>query len=117
MGGNSPHGKDEIYIDDITNGNYFRNLKAQSWWNLRKKLENTIKLLDGEKIDISTCLILDKNIKKLDSLIIELSQASYEHDESKLKVNKQPNGSDSPNLADAVVMAFSRSIKNGLKAR
>lgn len=117
IGASSPEGKDNIYIDDQKNSDYFMNQKAQSWWAIRKRLENTIRLINNEKIDHKKCLFLDGSMKNIDKLINELSQATYDHDNRKLIVDKAPNGEKSPNLADALVMAFTRSLKNGLTAK
>lgn len=117
LGAHSPEGKDKIFTDKITNGQYFRNKKAQSWWNLRLRLENTLRLLDGEQINPNRCLFINENIINLDKLLLELSQASYKHEESKLMVDKQPNDEASPNMADAIHMAFTRDLRGGIKAR
>lgn len=110
-------GGDICYTGSIKNKDYFRNKKAQAWWSVRQRAENTLRLLDGDKIDPAKCLFLSSNIKELDRVMLELAQASYKHDDGKLIVDKQPNDEASPNCADAIVMAFSRSIKNGLKSR
>ena len=117
LGASKPKGYDINYLDNITNSQYFRNLKAQSWWSLRIKVENTLRLLDGENININNCFFIDKNISNLDKLMLELSQASYKHEDGKLMVDKQPNNESSPNLGDAIVMSFVHDLRNGLKAK
>lgn len=117
IGSASPNGKDSKFTDSMTNGQFFRNLKAQSWWNMRLKVENTLRLLDGDKIDPATCFFIDNNIENLDKILLELSQAVYEHEDGKLMVNKAPDNKRSPNLADAIVMSFAHDARKGLKAR
>jgi phage terminase large subunit len=117
IGSASPSGKDSKFTDSMTNGQFFRNLKAQAWWSIRLKVENTMRLLDGEKIDPSSCIFFDGNLLNIDKLLLELAQASYKHDDGKLLIDKSPDGQDSPNLADAVIMAFAHDLRKGLKAR
>ena len=100
----------------IKNKDYFHRVNAQAWWNLRLRVENTIKLLDGEKIDPAKCFFIDGNIENLDEILAELSQCVYDDSSGKIKVDKAPDGAPSPNLADSIVMAFANDIKKGLKA-
>jgi len=117
LGASKVQGYDKYFTDNITNGNYFRNLKAQAWWNIRLRVENTLRLLDGEQIDPSKCLFISENVINIDKLMLELSQAIYKHDDSKLVVDKTPDKQDSPNIADAVVLAFAQDLKKGLRTR
>lgn len=54
-GSNSVYGADTVYTRHgtkiVTNADFFKNAKTQQWWNLRLMAQNTIKLLDGKKID------------------------------------------------------------------
>ncbi len=117
LGAARPKGDDKKYLDDITNAQYFRNLKAQAWWAIRIRVENTLRLIDGDDISPEKCLFIDGNINNLNKLLLELSQASYKHEDGKLMVDKQPNDEASPNMADAVVISYAHDIKNGLRAR
>lgn len=117
LGAAKVQGYDRVFTDGISNGQYFRNLKAQAWWNIRLRVENTLRLLDGEKIDPNKCLFISENIINVDKLMLELSQATYKHDDSKLIVDKQPDKQDSPNIGDAVVLSFAHDLKKGLRTR
>jgi phage terminase large subunit len=111
-------GDDKKFTDKITNGEFFRNMKAQAWWNIRLRAENTLRLLDGESINPEKCLFIDENITNVDKILLELSQATYKHENSKLTIDKQPEkGNSSPNMADAIVMSFAFDLKKGLTAR
>lgn len=101
------------------NGDFFANYKAQSWWALRTRFEKTWKVIErGESFPAHECISISSRVAKLAQLQQELSQPTYSIDESgKIKVNKKPgskssgkgtktSGSKSPNLADAVVIAF-----------
>ena len=88
LGAAKVHGYDKYFVDNITNGAYFRNAKAQAWWNIRLRAENTLRILDGENISPEKCLFINENITNIDKLLLELSQATYKHEDSKLLVDK-----------------------------
>jgi len=100
----------------IKNKDFFYKVNAQAWWNLRLRLENTLRALDGENVNLDRCLFLNGKIENIDKLLAELSQCVYEDTSGKIKVDKAPDDSDSPNMADSVVLAFANDIKKGLKA-
>lgn len=91
------------------NRDFYQNLKAQAWWQLRRRFERTWRAINEpgftwepeHLISISSDLPLLRQVEK------ELSQATAGKSASmKLLVNKTPDGTRSPNLADAIVMAF-----------
>ena len=57
-----------------------------------------MRLLDGEKVNIHRCFFIASKIPEQvrDKLIMELGQASYKHEDSKLMVDKQPDTSHRP---------------------
>lgn len=98
------------------NKDHFHNIKAQAWWMLRQRFLKTYKALnEGMIYDPSELISIDtetfgSNIYQLEK---ELSQAVSKLSTSSLKllVDKTPEGTRSPNIADAVVMAFWPVIK------
>jgi len=149
--GDSPLNADKPIIpgdrQSPLNGDFYANLKAQGWWQLRGRFERTWRAvthkeltelatltdrtldqqrrfqalkealsgaledplgdytyddedliaIDAEAIPLATRLKLEK----------ELSQPTIGYSSKlKLLVNKQPDGTKSPNLADSVMMAF-----------
>jgi hypothetical protein len=98
------------------NKDFYANLKAQAWWELRRRFEKTWRAL--EKLDGNPdhedftwqpheLISLPSTMPSLRKLEKELSQATVSNTGSmKLVVDKSPEGTKSPNLADAVVMAF-----------
>lgn len=100
----------------IKNKDFFKRANAQLWWNLRLRAENTIKALDGEKVDLGKCLFIDGKIDNLDKLLAELSQCVYDDTSGKISIDKSPNGTESPNMADSVILSYANDIKKGLKA-
>lgn len=120
LGAARPRGADRDYLKRITNGQYFMNLKAQAWWNIRQRYENTlIYMLDKASVRKNKFLLFDKTVKKdaVYKLIDEMGQVQYNQD-NKLKIDKSPKGTKSPNMADALVLAFCSDIskRQGLKA-
>ena len=91
------------------NKDYFANIKAQAWWQLRLRFERTFKAVtQGIEYDPAELISLPSELELVQQLVKELSQATRKPFTStmKLVVDKQPDGTASPNLADAVVMAF-----------
>ena len=93
-----------------TNGDFFKNRKAQAWWALRVRFEKTYQrvVMGREDIDPLECIVIPKRLGNVMlKLTMELSQPTYSIDNTgKLIVNKKPDGAPSPNLADAVVIAY-----------
>lgn len=90
------------------NKDFYRNLKAQGWWELRRRFERTHKAVTtGERHDPATMISLPSSLPNLQKLRKELSQATRGQTGAlKMIVNKTPEGTRSPNMADAVVMAY-----------
>lgn len=84
------------------------NLKAQAWWQLRRRFERTHKAVTaGEKYDSADLISLPSGMPGLATLRKELSQATRGKTGAlKMTVNKTPEGTRSPNKADGLVMAF-----------
>jgi len=99
--------------DERTNKDYFANAKAQAWWSLRLRFQRTYRaVVQGHPVTDPDALIsLSSTLPKLHKLTAELSQPTYsENGAGKLLINKQPEGSRSPNLADAVMIAFAPTL-------
>jgi hypothetical protein len=90
------------------NADFYANIKAQAWWNLRRRFELTHKAVTTGIIDDPDELIsLDGSLAMLHEIVNELSQPTYATNSAgKLVINKKPDGGRSPNLADAIVMAY-----------
>jgi hypothetical protein len=94
-----------------SNKTLFLNAKAQSWWHLRMLFMNTYRALAEKKpFDPDTLISLSGGLSELSQLTMELSQPTYSLNTlGKIMVNKAPPGCRSPNLADAVMIAFNPS--------
>jgi phage terminase large subunit len=107
------------------NEDFFGNLKAQAWWQLRRRFELTHKAVTQARRNLASAhqpsgvyddfvwdeedlVSLPSNLPLLWKLVRELSQATMSKTTGKLKliIDKAPDGTKSPNLADACVMCF-----------
>lgn len=105
------HPEDRVVEDDDEsplNKDFYRNLKAQAWWQLRLRFERThFAVTKGVSYDPDELISLPSDLPLLRTLEKELSQPTMSKDtRMKLIIDKQPEGTRSPNLADAVVMAY-----------
>lgn len=101
-------------VEKRQNKDFFANLKAQSWWYLRLRFQETFRAIEGRDYDPDMIISLsskDIDEKELALLTTELSQPTYTKNGSgKLLVNKQPDGTSSPNRADSVMICFNPQI-------
>ncbi len=90
------------------NKDYFHNMKAQAWWALRQRFYKTFRAVtEGIKYDVSELICLPSDLPFLQKLMKELCQVVLKSSGRNLMlVDKAPGSLKSPNLADALVMAF-----------
>ena len=91
------------------NKDFYGNLKAQGWWALRRRFEKTHRAIhEGIKYPPHELISIPKDLPLRRKLMKELSQPTASKSSAKLKliVDKAPEGTKSPNLGDAVMMAF-----------
>lgn len=93
-----------------TNKDYFLNAKAQGWFSLRRRFLNTYRaVVENQPFDLDEIISISSACPKHTKLITELSQPTIsENLAGKMIINKTPDGIRSPNLADAVMMAFAK---------
>ena len=91
-----------------TNEDFLRNLKAQGWWGLRRRFQLTYRaVIEGLPYNKDDIISISSAIPDYRMLITELSQPTFSTDSvGKIIVDKMPDGARSPNLADAVMIAF-----------
>jgi phage terminase large subunit len=95
--------------DSPINSDFYQNLKAQAWWQLARCCEQTHRARTelGFTYKVEELISFDSRIPLIRKLQKELSQPTMgQSSKLKLLVNKQPDGSKSPNLADSVVMCY-----------
>lgn len=91
------------------NRDFYQNYKAQAWWQLRLRFERTHKAVtEGQEFPASDLVSIPSGLPNRTKLMKELSQATMSQASGtlKLKIDKAPDGVKSPNLADAMVMAY-----------
>ena len=112
------------YSLDKLNGDMFSNLKAQAWWDVRRRLMNTKDAIDNGTVYNSSDLIsISSDIDEvyLDQLKNELSTPRQDRDSAgKVKVESKKDlakrGIASPNIADAAIMSWSPHLVKRKKA-
>ena len=103
---------DRVVLDDESplNKDFYTNLKAQAWWQLRLRFERTHRAVEANNPKMYSqdeLISLPSDLPQLRTLQKELSQPTMSKGtRMKLVIDKQPEGTKSPNLADAVVMAY-----------
>lgn len=107
---------DGYYVDDdgeqITNNDFFENLKAQAWWMAADRFRNTFNAITkGTEFEEHELISISSDIDNLANLITELSTPRRKFSktgkvmvESKDDLKKREV--DSPNDADAFIMAY-----------
>jgi phage terminase large subunit len=98
------------------NKDFFANMKAQSWWALRNRFEQTYRaVIKKMPVEMDAIISIDPNLAELEPLRSELSQVTYSINQTgKILIDKQPPGTLSPNRADSLMIAFnpqSRSLE------
>lgn len=91
-----------------TNEDYLLNAKAQGWWSLRRRFLLTYRAItEGLEYNVEDIISISSSIPCHRQLVAELSQPTYDRTNTgKMFVDKMPDGAKSPNLADAVMIAF-----------
>ena len=102
--------------ESMKNKDFYQNLKAQAWWSVRNRLERCWKYrlyLSGKEngafYEPSQLMSIDSNIGKgiLSAIESQLCQVQSKQSVTlKTMIDKMPEGSRSPNAADAVVMCY-----------
>ena len=96
------------------NKDFFENAKAQAWWALRIRFQNTYRaVVEGRTdVDLDNIISIAPDLPELVPLTMELSQPTYTPNKvGKIVINKTPEGTKSPNLADAVMIVFNPSAR------
>lgn len=91
------------------NKDFYGNLKAQAWWQLRRRFERTYRAVNDKSFTWrpEDLISLPSDLPLLRQIEKELSQPTTRKDgRMRLIIDKMPEGTRSPNLADAIVMAF-----------
>jgi phage terminase large subunit len=107
-GSSSVHRPESCDIKGLKNEDAFSNRKSQGWWALRGRIERTYRwVVEGKPCDPDEILSISSSLKHYRDLVVELSQPTYSlNGTGKIKIDKAPDGSKSPNLADSLMIRF-----------
>lgn len=110
---------EDLYRDDRKNKDTFKNKRAQYWWYLRDRFENSYKaVVKGEYIDPDLIISLSSKIKDLPQLKSELCKQQRKRTPgSRLiqlvsKEEMRADGIKSPNMADTLMMSWGYNPKD-----
>jgi phage terminase large subunit len=101
-----------VYSQQIKNKDMFSNIKAQAWWLLADRFRNTYNAIrNGQQFKDDELISLSSEMPHLELLITELSTPKRDYDQNgRVKVESKKDLAKreiaSPNVADAIVMAF-----------
>jgi len=105
--------KNRQYLNTgIKNKDMFLNFGSQQWFYVRWLFENAYRKLNGED-NIVDFITINPNIEHLNKLKLQLTQIEWTDDTptNKIKIEKSPKGTKSPNLADSVQMCYRKPRK------
>ena len=97
---------EEEMVKGRLNQDFFVNHKAQGWWRLRILFQNTHRAVNGMPYNPDEIISLSSDLPELTKLTTELSQPTYSLKNGKILIDKQPEGSMSPNHADSVMISY-----------
>lgn len=90
------------------NKDFYENLKAQAWWEVRGRFERTYKMVNGiRNYPLDELISIPSNLAGRHKLETELSQPTIKTSKNgKLMIDKKPDGAKSPNIADSFIECF-----------
>lgn len=91
------------------NKDFYANLKAQGWWQLRARFYRTWRAVNDPTFTwkADDLISLPSDLPLLRQIEKELAQPTHgKSGRLKLLVNKTPEGTRSPNVGDAIMMAY-----------
>lgn len=94
--------------DSPLNKNYYENIKSQGWWQLRLRCERAYRLRhEGVPYAAHELISIPSSLPQIAQIVKELSQpVGAQSSRLRLLVRKTPPGTRSPNIGDAIMMAF-----------
>lgn len=107
-GSGGVHDPEGQMVKERLNKDFFANAKAQAWWALRMRFQATYRaVIEGMAFDPDELISISPDLAELSLLTMELSQPTYTINAvGKVVIDKAPDGTKSPNLADAVMICY-----------
>ena len=98
------------------NKHFFARRNSQMAWNLRLRVHQTGRLLDGERVNPADCLFIDGGIAKLEEMKNHFVQPEWnENPSGQVVIDKDPEEVGSPDMFDAACLAFAYDSQSGLR--
>jgi phage terminase large subunit len=103
-----------VDMEGVKNGQFFYNYKAQSYWSLRDRFKKTFEMVEGiQDHPYDELISISSKCKNLSKATLELSQPTYKKSgNGKVVIDKAPDDSASPNLADCIMMGYAPTVNN-----
>ena len=111
--GGKVKGEDLVFRNNAKNKDMFMRRNSQMAWNIRLRVENTIKLLDGGDVNPDLCLFINPEVAT-PAYIDVLNQPTWDDTTGKIRIRKAAQGERSPDAFDSLVLAFARDSQYGL---
>ena len=111
--GGKVKGEDLVFRNNAKNKDMFMRRNSQMAWNIRLRVENTIKLLDGGDVNPDLCLFINPEVAT-SAYIDVLNQPTWDDTTGKIRIRKAAQGERSPDAFDSLVLAFARDSQYGL---
>lgn len=113
-GSGSPNDPEGEMVPKRKNKDFFANAKAQAWWSLRMRFQSTYRaVVEKMEFNPDEIVSLSSSLPNLLKLTSELSQPTYTvNGVGKIVVDKAPDGTRSPNLADSVMISYHPASRN-----
>lgn len=113
-GSESPEDKQSLYQGGKANGDTFYNKRAQYYWKLRERFENTHKaVVKGQYMNPDDMISISSDLPTIDQLRSEICRIPQKRNNngkiqimSKIDMAKKPYELPSPNMADAMMMSM-----------
>ena len=107
-GSGGVHDPEGQMVKERLNKDFFANAKAQAWWSLRMRFQATYRaVVEGMAFDPDELISISPDLAELSLLTMELSQPTYTINAvGKVVIDKAPEGTKSPNLADSVMICY-----------
>ena len=114
--GSAPAGGERMFGFRTKNKNFFYKRNSQMAWNLRLRIQQTGRLLDGEITSPDDCLFIAKDLRKLADIKKHFVQPEWkENGGGQIVIDKDPEDFESPDIFDGGGLSFADDSKNGLK--
>ena len=120
MFGASPGGKKTLWDGEINNGDFFYSRRDQMYFALKNRIENTLAFLDETReVSPTECLLLSPkhlSLRQVETLGGQIAQPVYQFgSRGQVRFDKTPEGENSPDLLDALALAYAPDSAFGLQ--